>query len=643
MRGTVARSTELERPRHRDEASWLSAHLAAAVAVVVAFMALSALILFRYPLKHYVYPIGWDAPYYVWRANAVTFDGLARIGAIRAGSPILIAVLMQATGQNAFTMVAVTMAASAAIAGLGAAAMVRAGIRSSPAWVPVVAVLTWLAFGRIGIIGGHLDNALNAAFILCGFAAAVALTAGGRGALATALLFMAAVLAEWPFYAFAMGIFLLGLFFFSWPVARARLAGRPEPLGAAGPLLGAAAVSMGFAALSFLAPAPGGGIGVKKYTPTFRNLLRGRFFERLRQSARYYAFPLAAVGAVLVARAPATPPHRPAKRLFLSLMAAWMVVTVAAALAQVADIPVAGGRLLSFLFAVPILAAVCLCWAGRWLAARYGRPGAVAAVAVGLAAVIGFAVLAWGGEEGRKPFISRRAVRQVATAGTYLDRLAPHREAAFLVGGALAWNVVKASLPADVLPRVTRFKGTPTEFLASSVTSTPGSSGGDGSGEAKRIGIVVEALNKAGYEEAVLGHPENLIASGVVALSGPALDELLPVEPEIKGNTGKRSLLWIVPLVLLYLAVAGGGWAIALLPNDAVIRIALAPGLGAAMMTLVALAWDFLGLRLGGHAALGPLIVATALGWAFALLSARMRRLRQPGACLSPARPNPGP
>ena len=42
-----------------------------------------------------------------------------------------------------------------------------------------------LVFGRIGIVGGHLDNALNAAFVLSAFGAAVACIAGGRGAVAT--------------------------------------------------------------------------------------------------------------------------------------------------------------------------------------------------------------------------------------------------------------------------------------------------------------------------------------------------------------------------------------------------------------------------------------------------------------------------
>src|SRR5437762_3544305 len=84
--------------------------------------------------------------------------------------------------------------------GLGAAALLRAALGVRAMWVPIIGALTWLGFGRIGILGGHLDNALNAAFVMCGFAAAVVLAAEGKGMLATAFLFMGAALAEWPFY-----------------------------------------------------------------------------------------------------------------------------------------------------------------------------------------------------------------------------------------------------------------------------------------------------------------------------------------------------------------------------------------------------------------------------------------------------------
>ena len=94
--------------------------------VLLTFAVLGGFFLVGYVRNGFRFPIGWDAPYYVWRVNTVTFDGLARIGAIRAGAPLLLAVLMRATGQNALTMVAIVPAVFTGLAGLSAAAMANA-------------------------------------------------------------------------------------------------------------------------------------------------------------------------------------------------------------------------------------------------------------------------------------------------------------------------------------------------------------------------------------------------------------------------------------------------------------------------------------------------------------------------------------
>lgn len=593
------------------------------LATLLTFLALGLFLLVQYPLKGYPFPIGWDPPWYIWRVNAVPFDGLARLGTIRAASPLLLTVLARGTGQNAFTMVAIAPAVFAAIAGLGAAAMLRAALGVRAIWVPIIGSLTWFAFGRMGIVGGHLDNGLNAAFVLGGFAAAVGLAAEGKGMFAAAVLFMAAALAEWPFYAFAMAVFLLAVAIFAWPVISARLAGRAEPFGPVGPLLGAAALSLGLTGLSFLSSPPGGGIGLRRYSSGFKALIERRFYERLRQSARYYAFPLAAIGAIAVIRAPTTPSHRPAKRFFLCLMAAWIVVTVMASLAQVAHLPVAGGRLLSFFFAIPILAATFTWWAGRTLASRYGRRAKVAGLAVVCLTVLGFATLAWGGQDAQRPFITGNAVRQAATAGDYIGRFAPHRKVSFLQSGARPWNITLASLPADVVARATRFTGSPDEFLAG---ATEARSGANGQVEEGPIGIVLRSMNADRFNNALAGHPENLVAPGVIALSGPVLDRPLPLHPLIRANTRGRALLWIGLLIVAYLFLAGTGWAIAMLPSDPILRVTLAPGMGAAMVTLIALAWERLGIGLGGQAAWGPVIVTIASGWVCAYVATLRRR-----------------
>src|SRR5207249_11340766 len=134
--------------------------------------------------------------------------------------------------------------------------------------------------------------------------------------------------------------------------------------------------------------------------PATRALLRQRFFERLHDTVRYWAFPLGVAGGVIAVRHPVSGAANAARRLFLCLMVAWTALTLVAGIAQWLGAPVAGGRLTSYFFVPPILTGV-LMW---WLARRAGdslRPRAGATVAVATAAgvaavaVLGFGAASW--------------------------------------------------------------------------------------------------------------------------------------------------------------------------------------------------------------------------------------------------------
>jgi hypothetical protein len=594
----------------------------------VAFAAVVLFFLIIYPLKNYRYPTGWDSAFYVWRARSVGAEGLRQIGSVRAAMPLLGAVLMRATGQNAFTIVAVLPAVMAGILGLAAAAMVRMALRISVVWVPVIALMTWVAFGWNGMMGGHLDNVVNAAFVVCGFAAAVALVARGRGALAAAILFMAAALAVWPFYLFAMAVYGLGIVLFAWPAISARLSGRSHSLAEFWPLAAAGAASAGFAALTFLSPPPGGGLGVRVGGPGIKGLLKERFLLRVREPARYYAFPLAAVGAWVAGKEPAPPASRPGRRLFLSLMAAWLTGTLLAGLAQVVNVPVAGGRLLHFFFPVPILAGVCLWWAARWLARRYGKTGAMAGGLAVLAVVAGFGALAWNGGADRKPWVETKALQQVGSAGLYVHSYAADRDVVYLIdtglhddGATLGrwWSITQAALPPEQLDRAHVFFGSFDEYFQGQPSSpvegvprvvrraVPGA-----------VTIIVDRYNHLAYEQASILPDANLVAPGLAVIGGPTVATQIAPPGIPVANSTARGLIWVVGLVTILLLAAGGGWAIALLPSDPIVRVGLAPGLGAAAVSLIALVWDRIGLGFGTHSGVGPLLLAGLLGWGLA-------------------------
>src|SRR5438132_13567567 len=244
-------------------ASW-QPWLAEVIACLAVFAALGAFFLYRYPRQHLPYPVGWDSPYYVWRANSVAARGLEGIGAIRAASPLLLAMLVRATGQNALTMVAVLPAVLVGIVGLGAAVMVRTAFGVKARWVPFIAVMTWLAFGRIGMVGSHLDNVLNSAFVVSAFGAAVVLIGARRPSaivrgVGVAVLLMAAALAEWPFYLIALAILGLALALFVWLPFGDGEREWPERFREAFPIAGGAAASVAFTGLTFLTIREAGG------------------------------------------------------------------------------------------------------------------------------------------------------------------------------------------------------------------------------------------------------------------------------------------------------------------------------------------------------------------------------------------------
>jgi hypothetical protein len=593
--------------------------------------AVVALFLLDPVIRHFRYPVGWDAPYYVWRASAVPVDGLTRLGAVRAGSPLLFALLMRATGQNAFTIASVVPPILAGVVGLGASATVRAGLRIRPIWIPVIGVLAWVGFGRVGIMNGHFDQLLNAALVLGAFAAAIAFAGTGRGAGAVAILLAGAGLAEWPFWAFAVAILLLALGLVGRPAVRTRVAGRPERNVPAGPLLWAVGASAAFTALLFLVHPPGGRIGPSLNRPSLRRLLRARFLDRVRDPLRYLAFPLA-LGGGLVAATPrpgATAGTRQeesaegaARSLFLCLMASWVAATVVAGVAQAAGIPVAGARLTSYLFAVPILAGVFVWWVARRLEARLpGAPGRVAAVAVVLLVVGGFGAVAWQTGRDRIPYFEPEGVREVAAAGAYVARFAPEARVDYLVAnphgdgatGGRWWHETRAVLPPAQVVTADRFTGPPDEFLS----TTPGDT----------IGIVLRRYNRAGYGRALADGSGVLVAPGVVALRGPDPGGPIASVPPPQSDLRLRNLVWLLPSLAALLFVAGSGWAIALLPMDTVTRIAVAPALGTAVLSIAALAWERLGFGFASWEALLIVALSAAAGWAAVPLS----RVRRPG------------
>lgn len=617
----------------------------------VAVAAVGALFLFPYVTGDFGYPLGWDAPAYVGRVRAVAEGGLAEFGAVRAASPLLFASLMAATRLDPLTLVAVVPSVLAGVAGLAAAALLRSGLGVGAAWVPVVGVLTWAGFVENGMLNLHLDNLLNAALVLSAFAAATSFVSMGRGAAGATLLLMAAALAHWPFYLFALAVLGLAVAWFVFLGVRGGRRWRGE-LRRLSPLLAGMALSGAFVGLTFLARPESGWVGAR--LGRLRDQLRERFLGRVREPHRFLGVPLAAAGAAVLgwARArraagrPGPGATEEGRRFLLVLLGAWVGLTLVGGLAQWAGLPTAGARLLQFLFPLPLLMVGFLWWVwasvGPW--SRAAGPPPWPPVALRLGAVllvagvtVGFASLAALRRADDRPWMDRRAVGQVSAAGAYLATLEGERPAVFVIGiGTMearpTWSVIKATLPGPLLDRAAPYYGSPADYLAG-VPSRPHGDFLAGAparapGPHRAVALVLERFNPAGFRAARALTPERVVAEGVLVLEGPLPSAPLPSEPVPSADTRPLSLAWTAGAVFVLLLVAGSGWTV-LLPPDAVLRVTTAPALGAGLTALLGLAWDRVGLPVGGASGLGPLALAAALGWGVTLASrsgARGRR-----------------
>jgi hypothetical protein len=593
--------------------------VAAAAAVVVLFLV-------PYALTGRRYPVAWGAATYVAKARSASQDGLALLGLIRPAGSLLLAVLMRATGQNGFTVVAIAPAVLAAVIGLAAAGMVRAALGIHPWWVPVISFLTWAAFVQNDLMTFHFDNLVNAVFVVAGFAAAVAFAGQGKGAVAAGMLFLAGGLAHWPFYLFAMGIFLFAIALSVWTPVGIAWKGWPRRLSRSIPLLASAAASGVLVLLSLFDRPPTGWTGVRLGPIAGR--LRHRFLDAVAEPHSFYALPVSALGIAAAGLVRPAPERSGSRRLFICLMGAWSVVTVGAVVAQLAGIPAAGARVISFFFPLAILAGVAVWFAARWVATRGPRGIGMAAgglIVVSVVMGLGGLTARWWASHGTE--IRRESVRQVMSAGSYLAEVAPGRSAVFLVRGGLEWWVTQASLPPDELDRAFPYYDSPQSFLTNPSRRgqnlrfgpPPDSLGPD------PVGILIERFNPGAFRTWSAGSPERVVAPGVFVLRGPLPDRPLPAEEPPVANVALPGLIWIPAVILGLLFLVGAGWAVALLPGDPVVRVALAPALGAASIVLAAVAWGLGGLPFTGLYPLVPVAISALLGWDAALVLARPR------------------
>jgi hypothetical protein len=543
--------------------------------------------------------------------RAAGHGGLSVIGR-RPGTPAL---MLAVGGTLHLSPVAVTAGLEVALGvavGLASCAFARAceGARRA-AWVLAGALSGLFA---VHLVAGYLSNLIFAV----GFLAACAAVAAGRrrATVAAALLLGAGGLAHPQFFVPGAAILALvaawALFVRHDSGEFARLA---WTVGGAAAVLGAGLLSMLFGAAGLTPDTSRDGflrrVGLGDVV---RSAYVDRFVHRWTRYVQWVSLPLAGAG------------YLRARGTGGRILRAWLVVIVA-------GIPVGlltgwfpADRLITFGYAVPILAAFGVVWLYARLAA--GRAGARWAAAVcGLALVLMAAgsFIAWHRQD---PFITAEQTDQLEVLNRYVSAAPPHVPIVVRVDSGdetatfaalQAANVIRASVPpdriADVHIVVDPFTadGSPPDDerrLLSEVTTREARAAiADAGGRAllARVDAFFSFALTANVERPADGAVvvPNVRIAGLGFRATAAADPVDPLAPSsptgiVIASVAALALMWAV----------GYGWARTTVDRTA--AMALAPVFGLSALILAAVVADRVGLPLDGW--VGPTAVSAVAG-----------------------------
>jgi hypothetical protein len=591
-------------------------------------------------------PLGADTTTYIWRARVVGSMGLA---ALRDSSPfpfqanganpdrvgllVLSSVSRSTFGVGAWRLMWVLPAVTAVVVAGAAWAFARA--QREPAWAaPVYAVLAATSASFAVTARGYFDNLLASGMLLA--VGAVALLAADRrpAIWAGILLMTGGFVTHWVFGLYLAAV-LVGFAVTLLPESislfrRDRAAWYATPSGRV------AAMALGSAALGggILLAIPGSQhVGSGKHQGFALKLTRQLPVYRLP-----FLLPAAGAGAALVAFGRDRMPR--IRGLLLQLV--WLVPIGAGAVlfARGGDIPIQ--RLLGFAFPLALLAAaglVALCRLALWLP----RPWPFVAFPVAL--TIAIAGMAWSADnaadalEEAQPMMEPTTYAVLRTAANYLVQVEADAPVIVVVDGAegtpslgmlQSFRRIRAVVPGPLVSRTVVYLGDPEELLAGRKTERPLQPKFDHVAATywSRIGpyrgsdsivLVLQPFDR-NYGKVLHRHPEWEIGPGVLLARGPAPTGDVAAG-DLPSRPPTRDLAATTVVMVLLLVVCGIGWSVSLLRLGWVERVAFAPALGAASVTVFGLMIAQAGFAMRGASMVTAVILAAGGGWA--ILAAR--------------------
>jgi hypothetical protein len=640
---------------------------AAALALALA-MGIFLLYFLAYPIRHLTLPVGFDPPWYVWRAEHLTGLGVGNGDlAARPGYPVLSAVLGSVTGLSQLEMTVILSVVLVCLLALAVGALARGGLGLDRRQWAVVVAATGVVLGPTHLVGENLSNALNIALEVGAMVALAASVGRGRGMAGAVLLLVASGLAHWDFVALFM-VVMGAAFLMALPSSmHEREKGMPASRTESGALAVLAAWAGGILLVIVAAVlrAPFRTIEIGNDELLFRRKFRTDVARLTVPGVAGLVGPWVLpiffrrsgteTGPKRVERTSSQRaldgiPEWRGRAFSLRLLRAWTYVMAAGMVLGLLTFAVPPARFLAHLVALPgaITVGVAVLAVAEWVRRRSVGPtrwgglvtfGVIAAI---LAALAVPGILRWY----RYPvLLDPAAVREARTADQYVRELPAHQPIVFLVdyGGrpgslspTLKERTIRMGLSPDRQVDAHIFVGSLPDLLAGRRTPAP-----DARTErlnrrywedvrpflaARPPVVILEAMARIGYEQAVAMGAAR-VAPSVAVLRGPPVTVELPAAPAPKEVPSLPAGLWWGLAVLALLSALGAGWTRALFGSGHApeTMVAMAPVVGAGVLMLGGLAAAELGVRLGGVTGVTVYVVLAAAGAAVAVLDIRRR------------------
>jgi hypothetical protein len=613
--------------RHRRPTERPVRPLASVLVLFVSAIVIGGMYLWPFLTGRSTLPFGYDTPKYVWRANLVADRGLdALLGAApegfgvnadRPGYPVIAALVRAVLGVVPFELAFVLSAVIAISIGLGAGAF---AVRSlgEPLWTfPIYAVAVGASVNVARTAVGYADNLIFDAVAVAA-ALLVILVVQSEGGIAGGIVLLAGgALIHWNFallFALMLGAFaalLLPASFKQWR--------------AGGGLLNTPSIRLGML-IGGSAMAGAGALALGPSFPYTVAELPVSIIERKYDTfIKLYRLPI--LGPAVAAGLPALwwPRSQTRRRAFL-LVVLWAGLGVGGIVAlRVFHMAVPAYRFLGFALGVPILVAAAIAGVARLASWRGGRAGVAVAVLLSIAGVAVAGSFAYRDWSSHDPSMSSEQLGQVTTAGRYMQAVGGTTPVVFVVSHAgvmLQDHIIRSALPGDQIARALLYLGDTANLLAGKPTMHRVEGSKFNRLSEKSWPAVQAVLDQqplilflSAFNDSAESTPQgSVIAPGVLVVRGPQPPVPIVASAPIEAPS-PPALVGIALAVLVFFVAAGLGWTASLVPTGWLERVAVAPAFGIAVLCVVGVAADRLGLSLLGATGIGVSAVAAAIGW----------------------------